>query len=75
MSVGEFKTRFSEVIEWVKSGKKVAVTYGRKKEIVGYFVSEPSDAPSKRKLGLLEGKADATFAEDFKMTDEEFLDS
>ncbi|MDZ7772055.1 MAG: hypothetical protein U5K31_04845 [Balneolaceae bacterium] len=73
MSVGEFKTRFSEVIEWVKSGKKVAVTYGRKKEIVGYFVSEPSAGPTRRKLGLLEGKAKATFTENFKMTEEEFL--
>lgn len=73
MSVGEFKTRFSEVIEWVKSGKKVAVTYGKKKEIVGYFVSEPKTATSKRKLGLLEDKANASFAEDFKMTEEEFL--
>ena len=31
MSVGEFKTKFSEVIEQVKAGEKIAVTFGKKK--------------------------------------------
>jgi hypothetical protein len=72
MTVGEFKTNFSDVIEQVKSGEKIAVTYGRKKEIVGYFSPEIPKQP-KIKLGLLEGKAKFTFAPDFKMTEEEFL--
>lgn len=29
LSVGEFKARFSEVIEWLKKGKEVEVTYGK----------------------------------------------
>lgn len=40
MTVGEFKTHFSDVVKEVKAGKKIAVTSGKKKEIVGYFVPE-----------------------------------
>lgn len=40
MTVGEFKTHFSEVIEQVKRGEEIAVTYGKKKEIIGYFKPE-----------------------------------
>jgi hypothetical protein len=72
MSVGEFKTHFSDVLEQVKAGEKIAVTFGKKKEIVGYFLPEmPQQA--KRKLGILEGKARFTFNEGFEMTNEEFL--
>ncbi|NGF56824.1 prevent-host-death protein [Parapedobacter sp. SGR-10] len=73
MTVGEFKTRFSEVLEQVKAGIGFAVTYGRKKEIVGYFLPEAQVNKPVRKLGLLEGKAKVTFKPDFKMTEEELL--
>jgi len=72
MTVGEFKTHFSDVIEQVKEGEKIAVTFGKKKEIVGYFIPELPHEP-KRQLGILEGKVKFTFAPDFKMTEEEFL--
>ncbi|WP_257668549.1 type II toxin-antitoxin system Phd/YefM family antitoxin [Parapedobacter tibetensis] len=73
MTVGEFKTRFAEVLEQVKSGVGFAVTYGRKKEIVGYFLPESQVSKPKRKLGLLEGKAKAIFKPDFKMTEEDLI--
>ena len=72
MSVGEFKTHFSDVLEQVKAGEKIAVTFGKKKEIVGYFLPEMPQQP-KRKLGILEGKATFSFDSDFEITDEEFL--
>ena len=72
MTVGEFKTHFSEVLEQVKAGEKIAVTFGKKKEVVGYFSPEMPKQP-KIKLGILEGKAKFTFAPDFKMTEDEFL--
>jgi hypothetical protein len=72
MTVGEFKTHFSEVLEQVKAGEKIAVTFGRKREIVGYFSPETPQNP-KIKLGILEGKARAIFHPDFKMTEDEFL--
>jgi hypothetical protein len=73
MTVGEFKSRFAEVLEQVKTGVGFAVTYGKKKEIVGYFLPESGLLKSKRKLGLLKGKATVTFKADFKMTGEELL--
>jgi len=50
MTVGELKAHFSDVIEQVKAGEKIAVTYGKKKEIVGYFSPEIPQQP-KIKLG------------------------
>ncbi|MEX0843634.1 MAG: hypothetical protein WD022_00055 [Balneolaceae bacterium] len=73
MTVGEFKSHFSDVIDWVKSGKKVAVTFGKKKEIVGYFVPQQQERGKKRNLGLLKRKASVHFKEGFKITEEEFL--
>lgn len=72
MSVGEFKTHFSEVLEQVKAGEEIAVTYGKRKEVVGYFLPQKPQKP-KRQLGLLEGKVEVIFKPDFKMTTEEFL--
>ena len=72
MTVGEFKTHFSDVIEQVKSGEEITVTYGKKKEVIGYFTPKKSDQP-KIKLGLMEGKAKAIFHPDFKITEDEFL--
>lgn len=73
MSVAEFKSQFSKVIEWVKEGNKVAVTFGKKKEVVGYFIPRLPSSMKKRKLGIMEGKADAVFYEDYKISEEEFL--
>ena len=72
MTVGEFKTHFSDVLEQVKAGEEIAVTYGKKKEVVGYFIPEKPQKP-KVKLGIMQGKAKFTFSHDFKMTEEEFL--
>jgi antitoxin (DNA-binding transcriptional repressor) of toxin-antitoxin stability system len=72
MSVGEFKTHFSEVIEQVKGGEEIAVTYGKKKEVVAYFIKDKPQKPG-RKLGILEGKVEVIFKPDFEMTTEEFL--
>lgn len=73
MSVGEFKTHFSEVLEYVKSGENIAVTFGKKKNVIGYFTPSLPATEKKRKLGILDGKAKAIFKPDFKMSEEEFL--
>ncbi len=73
MTAGEFKTHFSDVIDQVKAGEEIAVTFGRNKEIVGYFIADLPQITGKRTLGILEGKAKFTFEDDFKMTGEEFL--
>ena len=73
MSVGEFKTHFSEVLEKIKLGEKIAVTYGKKKEVVGYFMPKMPKTVIKRKLGILEGKANVVFSSDFKFSEDDFL--
>lgn len=72
-TVGEFKTKFSEILEWVRSGEQIAVAFGQKKEIVAYLVPKIAKSGAKRPLGLLAGKAKVTFAPDFDITEEEFL--
>lgn len=73
MTVGEFKTHLAEVLKQVKSGVGIAVTYGRRKEVVGYFLPEAQVTKPRRKLGLLEGKAKVAFGPDYKITEEELL--
>ena len=72
-TVRVFKTHFSEILERVRSGESVAVAFGPKKEVVAYLVPRTLTPGQKRPLGLLEGKAKATFSADFKMTEEELL--
>ena len=74
MTVGELKAHFSAVIQDVKAGEEIAVAFGRKKEIVAYLVPKSTRKADERKLGQLVGKGTVTFAEDFAMTEDEFLD-
>lgn len=74
VSVGDFKARFSMLLDEVLAGKKIAIQYGRKKEIVAWLVpAKPSSAAQRRPLGLLEGKARFKARKGFKLTEEEFL--
>lgn len=72
-SVGDFKTHFSDILDLVRLGEEVAITFGRKKEIVARLVPHSPAPNEERPLGLLAGKASVQFADDFKMTEEAFL--
>ncbi len=63
VQVAEFKARFSEIIEAVRAGKTVVVSYGKSRL--------PAAAP--RRLGILSGQASVSFASDFEISEEEFL--
>jgi prevent-host-death family protein len=74
LPVGELKANFSEVLEEVQNGETIEIVYGRKKKPVARLVPVPYKKPrGKRKLGLLAGKMKVVFADDFKMTEEEFI--
>jgi prevent-host-death family protein len=74
LTVGEFKARLSELLEQVQEGETVEVLYGKKRKPVARLVPVNGKKPKKkRKLGILEGKAKVIFADDFKMTEEEFI--
>ena len=75
MSVGTFKTNFSEVIKLVLAGEEIGILYGKRKELVAKLVPKPIEKKPRRKLGILEGKGKIVFGTDIKMTEEEFLGS
>jgi antitoxin (DNA-binding transcriptional repressor) of toxin-antitoxin stability system len=70
-TVGDFKSNFSEILKWVRSGEKVAIAYGKRKEIVAYMTPRSGQTVKKRPLGLLAGKASVVFNHNFKMTETE----
>lgn len=50
------------------------ILYGKKKKPVAKIVPfEKSKKKKKRKIGILDGKMKVVFADDFKMTEEEFI--
>lgn len=76
LQVGEFKSHFSEVIENLRKGEEVAISFGKKKEKIAVIVPYSKYVKtSKRKIGLLEKKATFSISSDFKITDEAFLNT
>ncbi len=72
MTVAEFKAQFSTVLKTVETGEKVAITYGKAKIIKAMLVPTVQK-PTKRKLGILKGKATFKIGKNYKITNEEFL--
>lgn len=76
LTVGQFKSKFSEVLEKVLQGQSIGITYGKNKKKVAALVPYDKYMPDKKiKLGILEGKASFKIKKGFKMTEEEFLGS
>jgi antitoxin (DNA-binding transcriptional repressor) of toxin-antitoxin stability system len=75
MTVGELKGQFSEVLDQVlKNGKPIAISYGKKKEMIAAIVPYSQVAPkTARPLGLMKGRARVVIHGDFSLTDEAFL--
>ena len=74
LPVGELEAQFSEVLEKVQQGESFEITYGKNKKPVAKIVPINGAKPlKKRKLGILDGKMKIVFADNFKMTEEEFL--
>lgn len=72
-TVGDLKTNFSQILDLVRSGERVAIAYGKQKKVVAYLVPNVTELSHKRPLGLLAGEAKAVFMDNFKMTEAEFL--
>ncbi|MCW7487192.1 type II toxin-antitoxin system Phd/YefM family antitoxin [Leptospira meyeri] len=72
-AVGELKSHFSEVLEYVKKGEKVGILFGRNKKTIAMIVPINQKTDAKRKIGLLDGKVKISFEKDFSITEEEFL--
>jgi antitoxin (DNA-binding transcriptional repressor) of toxin-antitoxin stability system len=74
MSVGEFKTHFSEVLEEVNQGNRIGILYGRTKKPVAMIVPYAEEKISRRKIGILDGKIKIKFRDDFEITTEDLLE-
>ncbi len=76
LPVGEFKAQFSKILEIVKQGEEVIISYGKNKENIAVIIPyQEYKERNKIKLGLLENKVKYKIHDDFKMTAEELLDN
>ncbi|HIJ87187.1 MAG TPA: type II toxin-antitoxin system Phd/YefM family antitoxin [Desulfuromonadales bacterium] len=74
MTVGHFKSHFSQVIDFVQRGEDVVISYGKKKEKIAVLVPyDRYDGKPQRILGLLADKATFAITADFRITDDELL--
>lgn len=74
LPVGQFKSKFSEMLGIVLQGNTVGITYGKNKKKVAALVPyNKYTSGQKIKLGILEGKASYKIKKGFKMTEMEFL--
>ena len=74
LTVGQFKSKFSQVLEKVLQGESIGITFGKSKKKVAAIVPYNKYIADKRiKLGILEGKASFKIKKGFSMTEEEFL--
>ncbi len=72
--IGEFKANLSQIIEEVQNGETIELVKGKKKVPIAHISAPTGKKPKKkRKLGAWEGKVKYVFADDFKMTEEEFV--
>jgi len=76
LQIAEAKPHFSSVIQDIQNGNEVAISYGKKKQTIAVIIPyEKWKKSKKRELGTLKGKVKVNFSDDFKMSDEEFINS
>ena len=75
-TIGNLKSSFSKIMDLVRGGEEIVISFGRKKDKVAVIV--PYDVymrSRQRTLGLCERRSTYKIHDDFKMSEEEFLDS
>lgn len=74
MTVGHFKSHFSQVLDIVQHGEDVVISFGKKKEKIAVLVPyDRYEGKPQRILGLLADKATFSISADFKINDDELL--
>jgi antitoxin (DNA-binding transcriptional repressor) of toxin-antitoxin stability system len=74
MTVGEFKSRFSAVLETVRRGGSVTVCYGRQRRPMAVLVpARPPRRGAGRRLGILAATARAEFVGEWAVSDGDLL--
>ena len=72
VSFGELETQPLEAFKSAEAKEKIAITYGRKKEIKAMLMPNKAEKPQ-RKLGILKRKVTAVFVGGHNTTEEEFF--
>ncbi len=76
LQVGEFKSRLSEIINELKDGEEITLSFGKKKEKIAVLIPYSKYIKkNNRKLGILQNKAGFTIKNKFKFSDDEFFNS
>ena len=74
LQLAEAKANFSSIVLDVQAGDEIAIAYGKKRETVAVIIPyEKWKKSQKGQSGSLKGKAEATFAEDFSLSDGELI--
>ena len=74
MQIGELKSKFSQVLERVKNGEKIVISYGKGKTNVAVIVPYAEyQGTNAIQLGILKGRASYEITDDFALTPEELL--
>ena len=75
LPVAEVRSKFSSLLKDVAAGEEIAITFGRRKELIAVIVPINEYKKIKaRRLGTLEGKATVSFRDAWEITEEELLD-
>ena len=72
--VGELKAKFSQVIDDVKKGEEITISFGKKNEKIAVII--PYSKYRKkihRQLGILEKTASYKLSDNFKISDDELI--
>jgi len=76
LPVAQVKSHLSSLLKEVESGHEIAISFGRKKETIAVIIPYSEYKKNQnRTLGKLKGKVKISFAKDFKITDDELLNS
>ena len=74
INVGELKSRFSEILERVKRGEEIIISYGKTRKKVAVLIPYDRYAPKQnRRIGLFKDRGACVIHKDFKFTEEEML--
>ena len=74
--VAEVRSNLSTLLKEVESGNEIGISFGRRRETIAVIVPIAEYRKIKeRRLGSLAGRLTVEFKDDWKMTDDEFLDS
>ena len=76
MTVAELKAKFSSVLDRLKAGEEIVISYGKRREKVGVLIPyEKFHREPVKRLGILKDRGQCIIHDDFEMDDQELLDS